>query len=179
MIAFSKLKILYQNKLSVLGTGTILTFLYLFGPIATTSVSMLIPLKGTIKSTHISEGISTNKDRYGHETYSRFSTLVFSLNEFNKTFILSGGSSNPLYDGYTENDKIESYLKGSDKVIVWIKKWDDTQVQPRIFRIDIDGRTELSFENDRESAQKFLFFILIFGCLCIYLGNKIAEKKDK
>jgi hypothetical protein len=179
MTAFSKLRILYQNKLSVLGTVAILIGLYFFGPIATTHMSMLIPLKGTIKLTSSSEGMSSNKDKYGHETYSRFSTLAFSLNEFNKNFILSGGSSNPLYDGYTENDKIESYLKGSDKVIVWIKKWDENQVEPKVFRIDIDGKTEFSFETDRSNAQKILFFMLVFGCLCIYLGNKIEESKSK
>jgi hypothetical protein len=36
MTAFSKLRILYQNKLSVLGTVAILIGLCFFGPIATT-----------------------------------------------------------------------------------------------------------------------------------------------
>lgn len=179
MIAFSKLRILYQNKLSIAGVAAILISLFLFGPVAIININMLIPLEGTIKTTNSSEGISTNKDRYGHETYKRFSTLVFSLNEFKKNFIVSGGSANPLYNGYTESDKIESYLKGSNKVIVWIKRWDETQVEPKVFRIDIDGRTELNFETDRSRAQKALIFMLIFGVICIYLGNKIEKTKGK
>ncbi|QGK73922.1 hypothetical protein [Flavobacterium sp. SLB02] len=117
MTALFKRRIFYQNKLSFLGLGTILIGIYIFAPIAITHISMLIPLEGTIKATNYSEGISTSKDKYGHETYGRFSTLVFSLNEFNKSFILSGGSANPLYNGYTENDKIESYLKVQIKLL--------------------------------------------------------------
>lgn len=67
MIKFSKLKLLYQNKLASLGTGLILVSSCLFLPLALTFDSMLMPLEGTIKSTNSSSQIVSNTERFGNK----------------------------------------------------------------------------------------------------------------
>ncbi|SCY39988.1 hypothetical protein SAMN02927916_1930 [Flavobacterium anhuiense] len=175
MVFFSKLKLLYQNKVSSLGTGMILVALFLFLPLAFTFDDMLIPLEGTIKSTSSSSKIVSYKERFGNKRLSRNSTLIFTLNEYNKTFILESGASSPLYNGNTENDKISSYLEGSKNITVWIKALDKKEVNPEIFKIDIDGRNEYNYKDKRSRFQTIALFLLLFGLFFIYIGDKFQK----
>ncbi|KAF2338104.1 hypothetical protein [Flavobacterium tistrianum] len=175
MLFFSKLKLLYQNKVSSLGTGMILVALFLFLPLALTFDDMLIPLEGTIKSANSSSEIVSHKERFGNQRLSRNSTLIFTLNEYNKTFILESGAPSPLYNGNTENDKISSYLEGSKNITVWIKGLDKKEITPEIFKIDIDGRNEYNYKGKRFRSQITTFFLLLFGLFFIYLGDKFQK----
>lgn len=177
MIKIAKLKLLYQNRLASLGTGSILISLCFFLPTALTFETMLIPLKGTIKSSNSSSQIISHKERFGNERLTRNSTLAFSLNEYQKKFILESSCLNPLYNGNTENDRIDSYLKGSNSVTVWIKSWDKKELAPEIFKIDIDGRNEYDYKIKRSRAQKIMFFLVLFGLFCIYAGDKFEKGK--
>jgi|GEM_PF-2290550 len=175
MINLSTLKLLYQNRASSLGTGIILITLFLFLPLASTFDDMLIPLEGTIKSTSSSSEIVSHKEKIGNKRLSRNSTLIFTLNEYNKTFVLESGSPSPLYIGNTENDKISSYLESSKNVTVWIKGWDKKEVNPEVFKIDIDGINEYNYKDKRSRAQKITLFLLIFGIFFIYIGDKFQK----
>lgn len=177
MMKIAKLKLLYQNRLAFLGTGSIIISLFLFLPTALTFENMLIPLKGTIKSSNSYSQMILHKERFNSERFTRSSTLIFSLNEFEKTFIIEAGSQNPLYNGNTENDKIASYLEGSNTIIVWIKIWDKKDITPEIFKIDIDGRNEYDYKPKRLRAIKIMFFLVFFGLFCIYVGDKIEKTK--
>lgn len=105
--------------------------------------------------------------------------MIFTLNEYKKTFVLETGSTNPLYSGNTENDKIDSYLEGSKNVTVWIKGWDKTEISPEVFKIDIDGRNEYDYKTKRSRTQKTTLLLLLFGLFFIYIGDKIEKTKTK
>ncbi|MFH6942379.1 hypothetical protein [Flavobacterium sp. FlaQc-50] len=175
----SKIKLLYQNRLSIIGTFTILLSLYFFAPTVLLPKNFLMPLEGTVKSSNVTSGIVSNEKKSGREIKSRQTTLTFSLNEFDNQFILSEGSSNPLFNGYNESDKIGSYLESSKKVVVWIKKWDLNNLNPEIFQIDIDGKTELKFETVRSKNQTLFLCQLLLGVFFIYAGNMIEKARKK
>jgi hypothetical protein len=174
------LKILYQNRLSFFGLSMILMSFYFFAPTIFTSKSSLISLEGTIKSANSLIETVSSTSKSGYEAKSRKASLTFSLKEYDKEFYISENLGNVLTDVNNNGfENVAEYLENSDSVIVWIKKSDLNNLSPKVFQVDVDGKTEFEFEKIKSEFQYVFIFLLVIGVLCIYVGDIIEKTKNK
>lgn len=173
-----KLKILYQNRLSFYGFSMILLSFYFFAPTIFTFKSSLISLNGTIKNAKSLIETVSSTSRTGYKAKSRKASLTFSLKEYDYEFYISENLGNVLTDVNNNGfENVAKYLENSDSITVWIKKSDLNNLSPKVFQVDVDGKTEFEFKKIKSEFQYVFIFLIALGVLCIYFGEIIEKTK--
>ncbi|GGB65293.1 hypothetical protein GCM10007424_01510 [Flavobacterium suaedae] len=124
-----------------------------------TSKSELIAIKGTVG--YVNMNYKTVKNSRTRQP-NYITHLTFYLNQIKKEFKLVE------HEKYSEKHiKIAKGLKQADSITVWIKKNEIENYSPKIFGIDTDRKTLLSFEDVRTENGYFPVIFLSMGLLCI------------
>ncbi|TKG92887.1 hypothetical protein EYV94_18105 [Puteibacter caeruleilacunae] len=166
----------HENKLLAVGILCIIMSIVFIAPTAFTFKSSLVQLKGKLSNVDIHIDNVTSRNRYGGETKSRRATLVFSLSVLNKRFILMENIGQKyIHEKY---NKIRRHLKNADEIIVWIKESEKEDKHPKIFQIDTDGKTVLSYD-EVKSEKDWEFLMLFFTGLALivsFVWKRYPEK---
>lgn len=123
------------------------------------SKSDLMAIKGTVRYVNMNYKIVTNS-RTRQPNY--MAHLTFYLNHAKKEFKLTECGK------YSEKHiKIAKGLKQADSVAIWVRKSDIESYSPKVFGIDTDRKTLLSFKDVRTENGYFPVILLSIGLLCI------------
>ena len=158
----------YEIRLISFGIFCLISAFALNFQAMTTFKSSLEKLEGTIFDSRVFIENVSNRGRFGHEDKSRQATLSFSLNEYDKQFRLIEN----IGEEYTSKEylRISKLLKKSNSVAVWINRAQMERGQPKVFRIDINGQTILTFDDVKKENAGIFIFMLILGLISICFG---------
>jgi hypothetical protein len=136
----------------------------------------LSQLKGTIKFSDVIVDNVSSRNRMGYEAKSRRATLYFSLNEHQKIFKLVENIGQDY--SHEQYDHISKYLKNSENVTVWINTSELTNIEPKVFQIDVNEQTILDFNSIKiEHTGIFIFLLLLgSGMIGLALYSKFPEQ---
>lgn len=159
----------YLHKLFLVSIVILIGAFYLNFDLLRTSRSSLEPLQGKIKKSQI---ILEDLDNG-----SRKATLLFSINGHQKLFrLIKNIEHNYTDQKYTE---ISRQLKSSKEVTVWIPKSKKGVFYPKVFQIDIDGKTVLDFASlKKESLMLFTFMIILGVSGLLFAVKNLYPKKN-
>ena len=158
----------YAQQALWFGIACIGCAFYFFAPTLFTTENSLIERNGQIEFVQTYYNQVSSR---GHKSIK--SELRFSIKNDNKTYVIFKNIEQSRRN--EKYERIKNKLNNSSKVAVWIKKNEQTDAQPKVFRI-ANGQEEVLYDmDDVKSELKFLFpFLLIMGFLGIglYLNHK-------
>ncbi len=170
--------LLFKNKATISGVSIILIACFLFLPSAIISESQLTKIQGKIAySSAYVEDIVNKKGIT--ETKSKRSSLEFKLTGSPQIFYLREnlGSIN-TYNSDIPHYNLNEALKNTKTATVWFRKSFLSEGKPEIFRLDLDGKTEIHLQDVRLKSQNLLIFMSIIGLILLALGLAINPSKN-
>lgn len=171
----------YLNRPFIIGITFIVFSSWLFLPDFFTFRSSLKVIKGEIDVTRNSLDVvkSYNQGRIiQYETKSLLNTLSFKLKNHNQIFSIKKNLGEQLFTNTSETyEGLGQYLEKSDSVAIWIRKDETSEYEPKIFEMEVDGKTEIFFDNVRFAFLVPYFISLIVGLALMYVGVYLAEEE--
>ena len=165
----------YRLRMCSFGGAIILIAIYFNFETLLITQSSLIPESGTVEysKTYI-ERVSA-RGRFGYKSYSNKATLELKFNEGQKTYRLFENIGQELE--HDEFKRLTKLLNQSNRVTLWVPD-SELEFGPEIFRLDIDGRTELKINESKSKNLYFFFGLAMMGAIFIYLGfqTQMVEK---
>jgi len=159
------------------GVGIIIGACILFLPSAFISENQLTKIQG--KVAHSKAYVEDIPNKKGIlETNSKRSSLEFKLTGYPQIFYLREHLGNiDTYNSNTTYYNLNEALKNTEMITVWFKESYLNEDQPEIFRLDLDGRTEIHPQDVRLKSQNLLILMSIVGLLLLALGLTINPSK--
>ena len=165
-------KNLYAGKLLWFGIACIGSAFYFFAPTLFTSEKSLFRTRGNIENVKI---FYTRVSSEGHKSIK--SELSLKIENDKRNYKLAKNI------GQSRNNKkyefIEKELKKSGKANIWIKKSQQSNIEPEVFQITTGENKILYDMGDVKSELKFLFpFLLIMGFfgIGVYVNHKYPNR---
>lgn len=168
----------HERRLLIFGISCLAMAIYFFVPDLLTTKSSLAPLEGTIESAQYYVENVSSRNRIGYETKSKRAKLVFNLIEYQKKFELfeNIGSENE----HKKFRNLSNRLNKSKQATIWIRRSELDKWEPKVFQIDINGRTELEF-NEVRTKNGYIFIFLFFmgtGSILLLMWRKYPERTN-
>lgn len=162
----------YAGDLVVFGISCLVFALFFLAPTLFTSEKSLIEKRGKVEKV---KAFYTRVGSKGHKSVK--SELILNLENDTRNYKLAKN-----IEQRWNNEKyelIEKELKKSGKAIVWIKKSEQSDMEPEVFKI-ATGENEVLYDmDDVKSELKFLFpFLIVLSIFAIgfYLNNKYPKR---
>jgi hypothetical protein len=166
------LKEYYKGILLWYGIACIGCAFYLFAPTLFTSEKSLIETDGKIQNVRT---FYTQVSSKGHKSVK--SELILKLENDERIYKLTKNIEQSWYN--EKYELIEKKLKKSGKAIVWIKKSQQSDIDPVVFQI-ATGENEFLFDiDDAKSELRIIFpFLLIMGFfgIGVYINYKYSNR---
>ncbi|MGY5353442.1 hypothetical protein [Wenyingzhuangia sp. IMCC45467] len=162
----------YAGRLLWFGIACIGCAFYFFAPTLFTSEKSLIKTSGNIENV---KAFYTQVSSKGHKSIKSELFLKIENDQRNYKLAKNIGQSR-------NNEKyefIEKELKKSGKVNVWIKKSQQSNIEPEVFQITTGENKVLYDMDDVKSELKFLFpFLLLIGIfgIGVYVNHKYPNR---
>jgi hypothetical protein len=162
----------YVGKLLWFGIACIVCAFYFFAPTLFTSEKSLIRTSGNVENV---KAYYTQVSSEGHKSIK--SELFLKIQNDKRNYKLSkniGQSRNNEKYEY-----IDKELKRSGKANIWIKKSQQSNIEPEIFQITTGENKVLYDMDDVKSELKFLFpFLIIMGIfgIGVYINHKYPNR---
>lgn len=157
----------HENRLLLFGLICLASAIYLISPTIFTFKNSLVSIKGKINNVDVNINEVSSKSRMGYESKSRRATLYFSLIGFDKDF--------EIHENIGQDYRNEKYsdlkyrLKDSKNIEVWIKINELELDKPKVFQIDIDNHTFLTFNEVKTENNGIFIFLMIIGFFCVFI----------
>ena len=162
----------YSQRSLWFGIACIGCAFYFFAPTLFTSERSLIETSGKVENV---KAFYTQVSSRGHKSIK--SELILKLQNDKRNYKLAKNiEQNRNNEKY---ELIEKELKKSGKAIVWIKKSEQSDMEPEVYQIATGERNILYDMDDVKSELKFLFpFLLIMGFfgIGVYLNHKYPNR---
>jgi len=165
----------YAQKGLWFGIACIGCAFYFFAPTLFTSKKSLIERSGDVENV---KAFYTQVSSRGHKSVK--SELILNLQNDKRNYKL--GKNIEQSWNNEKYELIETELKKSGKAIVWIKRSEQSNIEPEVFQIATGENNVLYDMDDVKSELKFLFpFLLVMGFFGIglYLSHKYPNRIKK
>lgn len=151
----------HENRLLFFGLACLACTIYIIVPTIFTFKTSLMRVDGRFQSADIMIEDVSSFNRAGYEAKTRKATLYFSLIGINKRFeLMENIGQDYRHDKFSS---IKKKLRNSKQITVWIKKGEKELSKPKVFQIDIDNRTVLTFNEVKTEHNGIFAFLLILG----------------
>ncbi|RNL54212.1 hypothetical protein [Pedobacter jejuensis] len=143
----------------------------------------LIKIKSKLENSEVSTEIKKVPKKYFGEDIYTYAVIRFKLKQVNQNFELLENITK-LQSSENNMERLNSVLKDSEYISVFIRKSDLNNRFPDIYRIDADEYNAYNYEK-KKSNQFTLFFILVgsssffFVIHFMILKIKSKESQDK
>ena len=151
----------HENRLLFFGLACLASAIYLIAPTIFTFKTSLTSIDGSLQNVDILIEEVSSRNRVGYEAKSRRATLYFTLIGINKRFELMENIGQDYR--HEKFSSIKKRLKNSKQITVWIKKGEKEISKPKVFQIDIDNKTVLTFKEVKTEHSGIFVFLLILG----------------
>ncbi len=161
----------FANALLGVGIACISGAFY-FAPTLFATHKSLIENSGKVENI---KAFYTQVSSRGHESVK--SELILNLQNDKRNYKLAKNIEQSWNN--QKYELIEKKLKESGKAIVWIKKSEQSDMEPEVFQIATGENTVLYDMDDVKSELKFLFpFLLIMGFfgIGVYINHKYPNR---
>ena len=151
----------HENRLLFFGLACLAIAIYIIAPTIFTFKTSLTRIDGSLQSADILIEEVSSRNRVGYEAESRRATLYFSLTGINKRFELMENIGQDY--SHERFSSIRKRLRNSKQITVWIKKEEKELSKPKVFQIDVDSKTVLTFNEVKTEHSGIFAFLLILG----------------
>lgn len=169
----------HENSLLFFGLTCIACAIYFIAPTIFTFKKSLIQVEGRLKSADILIEEVSSPNKFGYKAKSRRATLYFSLTGINKRFELMENIGQAYR--HEKFSSIKNRLRSSKQITVWIKEKEKKSGKPKVFQIDIDNTTILTFNEVKTERNGIFIFLLILGLssTVFVLWRKYPDKFER